>query len=129
MKQLVEETNEIYFGTNMTNTPSSIEMQIDNFLEHFKRSASKAMDTEWVPTESSAIYANTTAASFNHSSPLKTTRTRSSCFDISQLGSLSGKWFNEMSTSFFRVFYCFECENCVSTSIKVVNIGYLSEID
>jgi hypothetical protein len=31
----------------MSNTPNSIEMQIDNFLEQFKRSASKAMDGEW----------------------------------------------------------------------------------
>lgn len=93
---------EVIFEFDMTNTPSSIEMQIDNFLEHFKRSASKAMDTDWVTTESSANYANTTttattAASFNHSPPLRTTRTRSSCFDISQLGSLSG-----INNGFFR---------------------------
>lgn len=32
----------------MENSPSnSIEKQIDNFLEHFKRSASKAMDADW----------------------------------------------------------------------------------
>lgn len=78
----------------MANTPSSLEMQIDNFLEHFKRSASKAMDTDWTTTESTINYGHipttTTAASFNHSSPLKTTRTRSSCFDMSELGSISG---------------------------------------
>ncbi|XP_031630381.1 guanine nucleotide exchange factor DBS isoform X3 [Contarinia nasturtii] len=81
----------------MANTPRSIEVQIDNFLEHFKRSASKAMDTDWITTESSPNYATTTttttpamtAASFNHSSPLKTAKTRSSCFDISQLGSIT----------------------------------------
>jgi len=31
----------------MSDTPTTIEMQIDNFLEQFKRSASKAMDGEW----------------------------------------------------------------------------------
>lgn len=38
----------------MANSPSgnSIEVQIDNFLEQFKRSASKAMEGEW-PTSSS----------------------------------------------------------------------------
>lgn len=82
----------------MANTSSSIEVQIDNFLEHFKRSASKAMDTDWITTTSSSIdqspnniTTTMTAASFNHSSPLKTTKTRSSCFDISQLsGSITG---------------------------------------
>lgn len=72
----------------MANTSS---FQIDNFLEHIKRSASKAMDTDWTSNEttSSSSYANTmattAAATFNHSSPLKTTRTRSSCFDISSI--------------------------------------------
>lgn len=74
----------------MANTSS---FQIDNFLEHFKRSASKSkMDsTDWTSNEatSSQGYANamatTAAATFNHSSPLKTTRTRSSCFDISSI--------------------------------------------
>lgn len=77
----------------MANTPSSLEVQIDNFLEHFKRSASKAMDSDWISAEPSLNYATTatTAASFNHSSPLKTAKTRSSCFDISQLGSMTGK--------------------------------------
>lgn len=83
----------------MANTSSSLEMQIDNFLEHFKRSASKAMDTDWTTTNefTSSGYANamatseTAAAVFNHSSPLKTTKTRSSCFDIS---SMSGITFN-----------------------------------
>lgn len=78
----------------MANTTNSIEVQIDNFLEHFKRSASKAIDTDWITTDQSQNYANTTttmtAASLNHSSPLNVTKTRSSCFDISQLGSMSG---------------------------------------
>lgn len=93
----------------MSNTASSIEMQIDNFLEHFKRSASKAMDTDWISTESTSNYGHTTsttattAASFNHSSPLKTTRTRSSCFDISQLGSISGITYHTIQ---FTVFFC-----------------------
>lgn len=78
----------------MANTSS---FQIDNFLEHFKRSASKSkMDsTDWTSNEatSSQGYANamatTAAATFNHSSPLKTTRTRSSCFDISSISGSS----------------------------------------
>lgn len=76
----------------MANTPSSLEVQIDNFLEHFKRSASKAMDTDWITTEQSPNYATTatTAASYFHSSPLKTAKARSSCFDISQLSSITG---------------------------------------
>lgn len=39
----------------MANSPSgnSIEVQIDNFLEQFKRSASKAMEGEWPTTSSS----------------------------------------------------------------------------
>ncbi|KAL5288825.1 MCF2L family protein [Megaselia abdita] len=34
------------------NGSSSLEMQIDNFLEHFKRSASKAMDGDWALSSS-----------------------------------------------------------------------------
>lgn len=104
----------------MANTPNSIEYQIDNFLEHIKRSTSKAMDADWITTEtltncqttlagtttptptplssastSSSLSSSTqfAVASFNHkaSSPIKTTRTRNSCFDISQLGLSSGK--------------------------------------
>lgn len=99
----------------MANTPSSIEMQIDNFLEHFKRSASKAMDNDWKSTESTSNYGHTTAstiattaASFNHSSPLKTTRTRSSCFDISQLGSISGTT-HSISITLFLLLCLFLC--------------------
>uniref|UniRef100_A0A182FIB3 CRAL-TRIO domain-containing protein n=1 Tax=Anopheles albimanus TaxID=7167 RepID=A0A182FIB3_ANOAL len=36
----------------MANTPNSIEVQIDNFLEQFKRSASKAMDGDWSSSSS-----------------------------------------------------------------------------
>lgn len=78
----------------MANTPSSIEMQIDHFLEHFKRNASKAMDPNSVSSDSPANYANimtptaSTAASFNQSIPLKTTKTRSSCFDISAISGM-----------------------------------------
>lgn len=55
----------------MANSPSgnSIEMQIDNFLEQFKRSASKAMEGEW-PTSSS---------SSSHS--LIRSKSRMSCFE------------------------------------------------
>lgn len=77
----------------MANTPSSLEVQIDNFLEHFKRSASKAMDSDWITTEHPSNYATTTAttaASFYQSSALRTAKSRSSCFDISQLSSISG---------------------------------------
>lgn len=83
----------------MSNTPNSI-LQIDNILEHIKRSASKAMDTDWITTESLTSNCQTTStspptavASFNHyasSATLNKTRTRSSCFDISQLGSSTG---------------------------------------
>lgn len=37
---------------NMNGGSSSLEMQIDNFLEHFKRSASKAMDGDWALSSS-----------------------------------------------------------------------------
>lgn len=78
----------------MTNRSNSIEFQIDNFLEHFKRSASKAMDNDWIgndPTSSCSNSTTKTAASFNRQSSLSTARNRSSCIDISQLGSSKGK--------------------------------------
>lgn len=77
----------------MTNRSNSIEFQIDNFLEHFKRSASKAMDNDWISNDPISSCSNSTAktaASFNHQSPLSTARNRSSCIDISQLGSFKG---------------------------------------
>uniref|UniRef100_A0A1A9V221 Uncharacterized protein n=1 Tax=Glossina austeni TaxID=7395 RepID=A0A1A9V221_GLOAU len=43
----------------MESSPStSIEKQIDNFLEHFKRSASKAIDTDWCNLGSSNATTN-----------------------------------------------------------------------
>ncbi|XP_055535953.1 guanine nucleotide exchange factor DBS isoform X3 [Wyeomyia smithii] len=39
----------------MANTPNSIEVQIDNFLEQFKRSASKAMEGDWSSSSSTAV--------------------------------------------------------------------------
>lgn len=44
----------------MENSPNSIEMQIDNFLEHFKRSASKAMDGDWTVSTSTTSLTNST---------------------------------------------------------------------
>lgn len=83
----------------MANTPKSIEVQIDNFLEHFKRSASKAMDGDWVthatpsssrPPSVSSPSSGNGAAGEIHSNPLiAALKNRSSCFDISQL---SGKY-------------------------------------
>lgn len=46
----------------MASTPNSIEVQIDNFLEQFKRSASKAMEGDW-SSSSSATTAVTTPQS------------------------------------------------------------------
>lgn len=78
-------------------TPKSIEVQIDNFLEHFKRSASKAMDGDWVtqatpsssrPPSVSSPSGGNGAAGEMHSNPLIVApKNRSSCFDISQLTS------------------------------------------
>ncbi|XP_055603319.1 guanine nucleotide exchange factor DBS isoform X3 [Uranotaenia lowii] len=45
----------------MASTPNSIEVQIDNFLEQFKRSASKAMEGDW--SSSSSTPTNTTPGS------------------------------------------------------------------
>ncbi|XP_058836387.1 guanine nucleotide exchange factor DBS isoform X3 [Topomyia yanbarensis] len=39
----------------MASTPNSIEVQIDNFLEQFKRSASKAMEGDWSSSSSTAV--------------------------------------------------------------------------
>lgn len=56
----------------MANTSNSI----DSFLEHIKRSASKAMDSDWITTETLTDYqtTSTTVASFNRSTPLHTTK-------------------------------------------------------
>lgn len=71
-------------------TPKSIEVQIDNFLEHFKRSASKAMDADWVtqatPSSSRPPSVSSPSNGEMHSNPLiAALKNRSSCFDISQL--------------------------------------------
>ncbi|XP_055838288.1 guanine nucleotide exchange factor DBS isoform X2 [Episyrphus balteatus] len=65
----------------MENSPNSIEMQIDNFLEHFKRSASKAMDADWVVGGSMSSSCNGVSAFGN----LTKTRSRSSCLDVTEL--------------------------------------------
>ncbi|XP_055702828.1 guanine nucleotide exchange factor DBS isoform X3 [Phlebotomus papatasi] len=57
----------------MENPPNSIEMQIDNFLEQFKRSASKAMEGDW-----------TTTTSFSGGPSMTRSRSRLSCFDMSE---------------------------------------------
>lgn len=61
----------------MASSPHSIEMQIDNFLEQFKRSASKAMDGDWPTTSSGGINANL--------SMMIRSRSRISCFEASEL--------------------------------------------
>lgn len=77
---------------NMDNSPSSsIEKQIDHFLEHFKRSASKAIDAEW---GSGSDISNGQSGSPQRQQPLQRllqrAKSRSSCLDIS---ALSGKSF------------------------------------
>lgn len=79
-------------------TPNSIEVQIDNFLEQFKRSASKAMDSDWVTSQTSSLARSHTSGGGGGSTStgigghLANTflgRKRNSCMDISEL-SLSG---------------------------------------
>lgn len=53
-------------------TAKSIEMQIDNFLEQFKRSASKAMDGDWTGGATTTI-ATTSTHSFGSSNSSTTT--------------------------------------------------------
>lgn len=72
----------------MENSPSSsIEKQIDHFLEHFKRSASKAIDTEW--GSGSDINNGPSSSSPQRQQPLQRllqrTKSRSSCLDVSEL--------------------------------------------
>lgn len=66
-------------------------MQIDNFLEQFKRSASKAMEGDWTNSSTSASVPTTslngTSANINAKS-LTRSKSRASCLDISEL---SGK--------------------------------------
>lgn len=68
----------------MENPSNSIEMQIDNFLEQFKRSASKAMESDWSPTASQQIQSSNTN--------LIRSKSRASCLDIMEL--TSGKMKN-----------------------------------
>lgn len=70
----------------MENSPpaaSSLEKQIDNFLEHFKRSASKAMEAEWCSmggssnnvtgsTTNSTVINNSAAAAGTENFPTQT---------------------------------------------------------
>ncbi|XP_062552792.1 guanine nucleotide exchange factor DBS isoform X3 [Armigeres subalbatus] len=53
----------------MASTPNSIEVQIDNFLEQFKRSASKAMEGDW--SSSSSTTAVTTPQSAGSGSKIR----------------------------------------------------------
>ncbi|XP_030557055.1 guanine nucleotide exchange factor DBS isoform X2 [Drosophila novamexicana] len=69
----------------MESSPSSsIEKQIDHFLEHFKRSASKAIDTDWVSGSDGQ-----SNGSPQRQQPLQRllqrTKSRSSCLDVSEL--------------------------------------------
>lgn len=63
-----------------------MDTQFDSFLGHFKRSASKAMDTDWNNTGMVADSPRS-ANRFYHPSSI---RNRSSCIDISQLGASLG---------------------------------------
>ena len=89
----------------MESSPSnSLEKQIDNFLEHFKRSASKAMEAEWCSSSSSSVVAATNITAHHAASKSMATtptsghppalpamaqhcniKTRSSCMDISEI--------------------------------------------
>lgn len=62
----------------MENSSNSIEMQIDNFLEQFKRSASKAMEGDWSPTTNQQLQSSTN---------LIRSKSRASCLDIMELTS------------------------------------------
>lgn len=61
----------------MENSSNSIEMQIDSFLEQFKRSASKAMEGDWT-TGSSSTSGTTTAAT----TTLMRSKSRTSYVDV-----------------------------------------------
>lgn len=64
----------------MENSSNSIEMQIDSFLEQFKRSASKAMDGDWTTgsSSSSSTSGTTTAAT----TTLMRSKSRNSYLDV-----------------------------------------------
>lgn len=72
----------------MENSPNSIEMQIDNFLEQFKRSASKAMDGDWTTTST------TSASNLISTTSLSRSKSRSSCLDIAELSGKCHEKFN-----------------------------------
>lgn len=67
--------------------PLGTEFQFDSSL--FKRSISKAMDTNWINNDTTTNVRH--ANKFYHRSSLGVIRNRSSCIDISQLGSSLGK--------------------------------------
>ncbi|XP_030369624.1 guanine nucleotide exchange factor DBS isoform X2 [Scaptodrosophila lebanonensis] len=74
----------------MESSPStSIEKQIDHFLEHFKRSASKAIDAEWVGGAPTMAATPTGQSASPQRLPmqhlLQRTKSRSSCLDVSEL--------------------------------------------
>ncbi|XP_055918316.1 guanine nucleotide exchange factor DBS-like [Eupeodes corollae] len=69
----------------MESSPNSIEMQIDSFLEHFKRSASKAMDADWVVGGSSISSMSSSCNGVSAFGNLTKTRSRSSCLDVTEL--------------------------------------------
>lgn len=93
----------------MAGTPNSFEVQIDNFLEQFKRSASKAMDCDWVTVTApqqmpqtpqhqkqqqtsrpvSIHSSNSNEIADSCSNLLLNSNTRNSCIDIAELA-LSG---------------------------------------
>ncbi|XP_037904772.1 guanine nucleotide exchange factor DBS isoform X5 [Hermetia illucens] len=63
----------------MENSPNSMELQIDTFLEQFKRSASKAMDGDWGAPSSAASSVGSNASS------LAKSKSRSSCLNVADL--------------------------------------------
>lgn len=63
----------------MENSSNSIEMQIDSFLEQFKRSASKAMDGDWTTGSSTSSTSGTTTAA---TTTLMRSKSRTSYLDV-----------------------------------------------
>jgi pleckstrin homology domain-containing family G member 4 len=73
----------------MSDTPTTIEMQIDNFLEQFKRSASKAMDGEWTVNGTGPSSAAGSSQNGNGGAMIRS-KSRNS-MDITEL---AGEWKN-----------------------------------
>lgn len=71
----------------MSSTPNAFEVQIDNFLGQFRRSTSKAMDTDWVTSQTATSTTGTRPIAGGGSMG---NRKRNSCIDISEL-SLTGE--------------------------------------